>query len=106
MPLRALKTLKRSPHSVASVLFSAVSDSSTHKTPASGHAGAQPGLASDLKAVLAASAWHTMDLLDLQDTMRIIYEYPIIPQIRSAEETIQPCLGRQIDDHGLDIFRA
>ena len=35
-PLRALKTLRRAPRSVASVLFSVVSDSSAYKTPALG----------------------------------------------------------------------
>jgi hypothetical protein len=46
MPLRALKTLRGAPLSVASVLFSAVSDSSTYKTSASEHAVAQPWLTS------------------------------------------------------------
>ena len=42
---------------MVSVLFSAVSDSSAYKTPASGHARLQPWLASGLGAMLAVLAW-------------------------------------------------
>jgi len=55
MPLEPLMPLRKTPLSVVSVLFRAVSDSSTCKTPASGRTKARPWLASGSGMLSAVS---------------------------------------------------